>query len=182
MSEARAMEMMDAENILADPEDEQEEEEVAVLDDASAEMLLERIRWANRQYERMEAWYAKQLEKAAAIRDRTVAWAERGLRAYLDMVPAKHTKTQTSYELPSGKLVLKDQGPKYEQKDEELVPWLKQNGLADLVKVKESANWAELKKQLKETPDGKGMMTEDGEIVPGITVEQRTPKFSVTLK
>ena len=162
--------------------EENEEEEVAVLDDASAEMLLDRIRWANKQYERMEAWYTKQLEKAAEIRDRTIGWAERGLRAYLDMVPVKKSKTQISYELPGGKLVLKDQGPKFDTKDEELVPWLKKNGMIGMVKVKEEANWAELKKLLQKTPDGKGMMTEDGEIVPGIKVEERGPKFTVSLK
>ena len=50
------------------------------------------------------------------------------------------------------------------------------------MKVKKTSNWAELKKTLKEAPDGRSMMTEDGEIVPGIKVEQRVPKFSVTLK
>lgn len=182
MSElARIMEMEELE-AAENAEVGQEQEEVAVLDDASAEMLLDRIRWANQQYERMEAWYAQQLEKAAAIRDRTVAWAERGLRSYLDMVPAKRTKTQISYELPSGKLVLKNQGPEFERDEDALVKWLEESGLDDLVKVKKTSNWAELKKTLKEAPDGRSMMTEDGEIVPGITVEQRTPKFTVTLK
>ena len=178
MSEAMKIELY--EDLEASDED-QEQEEVAVFDDTSAEMLLDRIRWANQQYERMEAWYKKQLEKAAAVRDRTVAWAERGLRDYLGMVPAKKTKTQISYELPGGKLVLKDQGPKFDTNDAELVPWLKQNS-PDLVRVKEEANWAELKKTLTIGPDGKSMVTEDGEIVPGIKVEPREPKFSVTLK
>lgn len=163
-------------------EENEEQEEVAVLDDASAEMLLDRIRWANQQYDRMESWYKKQLEKAAAVRDRTVAWAERGLRDYLNMVPVKKTKTQVSYELPSGKLVLKDQAPKFDTKDDELVPWLKANRMTDMIQVKEEAKWGELKKVLKVAPDGKSMVTEDGEIVPGVTVEQRMPKFSVTLK
>ncbi len=163
-------------------EEEDELQEVAVFDDASAEYLLKRIREANAQYEKMEAWFDLQKSKAKEIRDNTVSWAERGLRAYLDMVPAKKSKTQISYELPGGKLVLKDQGPKFDTKDEELVPWLKKNGHADLVKVKEEANWAELKKMLQVSPDGKAMATEDGEIVPGIKVEQRLPKFTVTLK
>lgn len=168
---------------IEEPEEvEQEEEEIAVLDDASAEMLLDRIRWADRQYDRMVDWYTKQLEKAKAIHDRTVAWAERGLRDYLQMVPVKKTKTQISYELPGGKLVLKEQGPKFDTKDEELVPWLKKNGLTELVKVKEEANWAELKKTLTLGPDGRSMVTADGEIVPGVTAEPREPKFSVTLK
>ena len=171
MSEAR-------EEIL---EEEEQLQEIAVFDDASAEMLLRRIREANDQYEKMEAWYAFQLEKAKTIRDRTVEWAERGLRAYLDMVPAKRTKTQISYELPGGKLTLKQQAPEYTRDDEKLVPWLKGNGMTELVKVKESANWAELKKHLSEGPDGT-MITEDGEIVPGITVEHREPKFTVDTK
>ena len=157
-------------------------QDVACFDDASAEYLLQRIREANAQFDRMEAWYAHQLNKAMEIRDRTIAWAERSLRAYLDMVPAKKTKTQMSYELPGGKLILKQQAPEYDRNDEALLPWMKQNGYESLVKVKESVNWAELKKTLTETPDGTGMMTTDGEVVPGIKVEQREPKFSVDLK
>ena len=175
MSEARNL---NEEELL---EEEDQLEEVACLDDSSAEYLLRRIMEANEQFDRLEAWYALQLNKALEVRDRTIAWAERGLRAYLDMVPAaKRTKTQISYELPGGKLVLKAQAPEYERDEAVLVPWLKKNGLKDLVKVKESANWAELKKTLKESPDGTCMVTADGEIVPGIKVEQRAPKFTAT--
>lgn len=175
MSEARKL---SEEEIL---DEEERLDEVACLDDSSAEYLLRRIREANEQFDRLEAWYALQLNKAMEIRDRTIAWAERGLQAYLEMVPAaKRTKTQVSYELPGGKLVLKAQAPEYERDDAELVPWLKNNGLTDLVKVKESANWAELKKTLKEGPDGTCMITADGEIVPGVKVEQRPPKFTAT--
>lgn len=158
-------------------EEEEELQEVACFDDASADYLLRRIREANEQYDKMEAWYGEQLRKLAAIRDRTIAWAEHGLRSYLDMVPAKKTKTQISYELPGGKLVLKAQAPEYVRDDEKLVPWLKENGKGGFVKIKESANWAELKKTLKESPDGASVMTEDGEIVPGVTVVQMEPKF-----
>ena len=178
MSEARDLSREELEEVLEDGE---EMPEVTVLDDASAEMLMDRIRWADEQYARMENWYAKQLEKAKEIHDRTVGWAERELRAYFDMVPKKRTKTQESYDLPSGKLVLKEQQPKYSTKDEELVPWLKANKMTDLVKIKEEANWAELKKQLKVGPDMKSMVTEDGEVVPGVTVEVRMPKFEAKL-
>ncbi len=164
------------------PEEEEELQEVAVLDDASAEMLLARIREANAQYERMESWYAFQLQKAKEVRDRTVEWAERSLRGYFEMVPTKNSKTQKSYDLPGGKLVLKTQAPKFDTKDEELVPWLEANGMKDLVKVEKSADWSNLKKRLKLTPDGRAMATEDGEIVPGVKVEPRDPKFTVTVK
>ena len=176
MSEARIIE----EEIQE--EDRDELETVAVLDDASAVMLLNKIREANEQYEKMEAWYAHQTAKAKEIRDRTVAWAELSLRGYFDMVPTKDSKTQRKYELPCGTLILKAQQPKYDVNDAELVPWLKANGGTEYIKVKESANWADLKKQVQLTPDGTAVATEDGEIIPGITVEEREPVFQVIVK
>ena len=170
MSEARKLEQ----------EEQEELQFVAVLDDASAEMLLQRIKEADEQYERMESWYCHQLENAKEIRDRTVQWAETCLRGYFDMVPTKNAKTQKSYELPSGKLVLKAQQPEFSVQDEVLVPWLKERGLNDFVKVKESANWAELKKRVMVLEDT--VTDADGEIIPGITVTPREPKFSVTVK
>ena len=173
MSEARKIENEE------ELEEREELEEVACFDDDSAEYLLRRIREANAQYERMESWYDMQLKKCAEIRDRTVAWAERGLRYYLEVNPAaKKTKTQLSYELPGGKLVLKAQQPEYERDEEKLVAWLKKNDLGGMVKVKETANWAELKKTLK--ADGDCMVTTDGEVVPGIKVIEREPKFTAT--
>ena len=162
--------------------DQMEGQEVPMLDDMDAEYMLTMIRQADAEYQKMESWYAHMVEKAREKRDRMVAWAENNLRAYFDIVPAKTTKTQKTYDLPSGKLVLKHQEPKYDTNDEELVPWLKKNKMPELVKVKESADWANLKKQLKVSPDGLSMVTEDGEIVPGITVTPREDKFTVTLK
>jgi hypothetical protein len=186
MSEARAYE--DAANAAISYMDESELEaeedglqEVAVLDDASAEMLLRRIKEADEQYERMSAWYAFQLEKAKAIRDRTRAWAEGSLRAYFGMVPTHDTKTRSTYELPSGTLVLTHREPKYEQDDTKLVPWLKANW-PELVKTKESSNWGELKKLLKISSDGKSMVTAEGEIVPGVTVTPQGDEFKAKVK
>lgn len=159
----------------------EEQEEVLCLDDMSAEMLLRQIDEANAECERMVSWYKTMIERVQAKRDNTVAWAENSLRGYFEMVPKKTTKTQQSYELPSGKLVLKAQEPAYEQDDNDLLPWLKKS-LPEFVKVKESADWVNLKKQLKVSPDGKGMITADGEVVPGIKVTEREPKFTVTLK
>lgn len=168
---------------LLDEEDEQLlAQEVPVLDDMDAEYMLEQYKQAEAQYEKMEAWYTYKLQQNKELWERTKAWVESSLRPYLDTVPAKKTKTQTSYELPGGKLILKKQEPQYETSDEQLVPWLKQNGMADMVKVKESSRWVELKKTLKVSPDGKGMVTADGELVPGITVTARDDKFTITTK
>ena len=174
--------------LAAVPEEELQEEEGAlnevpiILDDMSAEMMLRRIREANEEFGRMEAWYAEMTRRLRAKRDAVVAAAEAGLRAYFDMVPKKSTKTQTSYELPGGKLVMKAQEPEYDRQEVELCEWLQKNGAAEYVKIKRSVDWANLKKQLKIGPDGKSMVTPEGEIVPGITVMPREPKFTVTVK
>lgn len=161
--------------------EEMEKQDVPMLDDIDAEYMLTMIRQAEDEYNRMEAWYAHMIEKAREKRDRKVAWAEGNLRTYLEIVPAKITKTQKTYELPGGKLTLKKQEPKFDTKDEDLLPWIKANR-PEFVKVKETADWAALKKELQLGPDGKSMTTADGEIVPGITVTPREAKFSVTLK
>ena len=167
--------------IQNDQEVEETLEEVIVLDDTSAEMMVQRIREADEQYNRMEAWYAHQLQKAAEIHDRTVEWATRNLQGYLGIVPAKHTATETKYELPGATLVLKKQQPKYDVDSGKMVPWLKENGLGEFVKVKEEAAWGELKKTLTKAPDGT-YVTEDGEVPPGLTVTQRPDEFQVKLK
>lgn len=174
MSEAIANEIIEDDPMI---------EEVPVLDDSDAEYLLKRIREAEEEYDRMEAWYKRNLEKLKEKRDSTRAWAERNLWNYFQTVPTKKTKTgQEIYDLPGGKLVLKHQEPEYDQDDATLVKWLKENQLEKLVKVTEKANWAELKKQLKLAPDGKGMVTKDGEVVPGITVTVREDKFMATAR
>ena len=168
---------------MLDEEDEQLlAQEVPVLDDMDAEYMLEQYKQAEAQFQKMEAWYTYKLQQNKELWERTKAWVESSLRPYLDTVPAKITKTQMTYELPGGKLILKKQEPQYDTQDEQLVPWLKQNGMADMVKVKESSKWAELKKVLKVSPDGTGMMTADGEVVPGITVTARDDKFTITTK
>ena len=161
---------------ILEEEEEQDEQEVAILDDASAGMMMRRIKDANEEYDRMESWYKAQMKRLREKRDATVAWAKGCLRAYFDLVPKKATKTQQSYQMMSGKLVMKQPGPEFDVNDEITVPWLKANGLEQFIKTKETVNWLELKKVLTVTPAG--MATEDGEIVPGITGTEREPEFT----
>ena len=123
------------------------------------------------------------MQKAKEICDNTVEWATRNLQGYLGIVPARQTKTETKYELPGATLVLKKQQPKYDVDDATMVPWLKENGMAEFVKTKveEKADWSELKKALTKTPTGE-YTTEDGEFLPGLTVTQRPDEFQVKLK
>ncbi len=158
-------------------EEDQEEREIAILDDASADMMVRRIKDAEGEYDRMESWYKQQLKRIREKRDATVAWAKGCLRAYFDLVPKKTTKTQQSYQTPSGKMLLKQPGPEFDVDDEIAVPWLKANGLERFIRTKETVNWVELKKTV--TVTGAGVATEDGEVIPGIKVTEREPEFNV---
>ena len=149
-----------------------------VTDDATAQWCLEKIREAEADRAKWKSHYAAQMEKVNREVDGTVAFFTARLEEYFDSVPHKASKTMESYTLPGGKLVRKRQQPQYETNDEALVPWLETN-MAQLVKIKKSADWAALKKLCSVTPDGKHVATEDGEIIPGVTVTQRPDIFKV---
>ena len=176
MSEARKIE-------IDEPMDEEVMQEVPVLDDASAEMILRQLKDAEEQYDRMKAWYDNQVRKLKDIRDRTRVWAESCLRPYFDMVPTTGKKIR-SYEMPGGTLKLAKQDPEYEVDDEKLVPWLKANKREDLVKVTEEARWGELKKELQIIVLEDGTIADNGtgEIIPGVTATIREDKFSIKVK
>lgn len=167
-------------------------DEVLVLDDASAEMVLRQLKAAEDQYDRMKAWYDHQISNLKDIRDRTRVWAEACLRPYMDMVPKTGKKIQ-SYDMPGGTLKLAKQDPEYEVNDAELVPWLEANGMANFIAVKKEARWGDFKDTLKDAKtkqictvtaeDGTlRVVTKDGEIIPGITATVRGDKFSVKCK
>lgn len=185
MSELAKIEAMEAQ----EAEDNADLQEVAVLDDASADMIMKQLKAAEEQYDRMAAWYDAQKKKLKDIRDRTRIWAEACLRPYMDMVPTTGKKI-LSYDMPGGTLKLAQQDPEYEVSDAELVPWLEANGYEGFVETKKTARWGEFKKILKDekismTETGDGgliLVTEDGEIVPGITITARGAKFTIKCK
>ena len=154
----------------------------AVTDDESAEWCLKKIREAQASVKKWETHYAAQLEKVKAEAENDIAYFSGLLEEYFDSVPHKATKTQESYTLPGGKLVRKKQQPKFETDDEALVPWLEENFMGQLVKVKKSADWAALKKVCSVTPDGEHVATDEGEIIPGVTVTQRPDVFKVEME
>ena len=162
-------------------------ERFTVDNDMKAEWVLNKIRKIraeqkkeNDELTRQMQFYKDQMDLVNKQADDDAAWFESMLTPYFaDRMEGgftKSTKTQTTYKLPTGKLVLKHQAPEYERKDDELLPWLKKNR-PDLVKVTESANWAELKKTVK--INGENVVTADGEVVPGVKVTEREDKFEV---
>ena len=162
-------------------------ERFTVDNDMKAEWVLSKIRRirADQQKEKDELtrqmqFYKDQMDTIDKQADNDVAFFESMLTPYfaerMEGGFTKSTKTKISYKLPTGSLVLKHQQPKFDRKDDELLPWLKANR-PDLVKVKEEANWAELKKAVKIS--GENVVTSDGEVVPGVTVTEQEDTFEV---
>ena len=78
---------------------------------------------------------------------------------------------------PYGKVTSRKQQPKWNYEDDKTLEWLKEND-KELIRVKEEIDKAELKKKFN--INGNDVVTEDGEVVPGINIETR--EDSVTIK
>ena len=100
------------------------------------------------------------------------------LHAYFETVEKATTKTQASYKLLNGKLVLKKQQPEYLRDEAALVAWAKDNAPA-YVQVEESVAWGELKKAT-ETQGDKVIYKDTGEVVPGVVAVERPDVFEVS--
>ena len=158
------------------------EERWIIKDDKSAEWALEKIREAQEDTARWNAYYAAQMETIERQNADTVAYFTALLEAWFKTVPHKVTKTQESYQLPGGKLVRKAQQPSYERDAEALLKWAKAS-LPEAVKVKEEASWTDIKNRIgKVMPDGSAVDKETGEIIDGVTVIERDPVFKVEIK
>lgn len=77
---------------------------------------------------------------------------------------------------PYGKVTSRKQQPKWNYDDEKVVEWLLEND-KDLVRVKYEPSKTDIKKKYKAA--GNNVVTEDGEIVEGITIEERDPVVKV---
>lgn len=135
----------------------------------------------------------EEIEKLMAIRDAKIEQAESvfndkcieidkrqkrivaELRVLAEQVPQKEAKTQSKVELLSGSVVIKK--PKQEPKAieiDKLIEWAKENDYNDYYKeeVLEKLQWKELKKDIQ-VIDGKPIFVNTGEILEGITIENK---------
>ena len=103
------------------------------------------------------------------------------LAEYFATVPHKTTKAGSeSYRLATGKLVLKKREPAYVRDDQALVDWLKRTGNKDYIKQTEKPIWDELKKRTT-VDSGQLIFADTGELIEGVTVEDRPPEFQVDI-
>lgn len=117
----------------------------------------------------------KAVEEDAAFK---LANIDRALYAFFQTVPHKKTKTQESYQHPLGKLVLKTQAPEFKRDDKTVIAWLKKSpDTVRYIKTKEELDWSSLKADT--TVLGNQIVNTDGEVIPGVEVVEREPKFAV---
>ena len=183
MSDNIALKIID--DVIADLEFEQPGCEGFRIDnDQKAEWALAKIREEQAEAQRimnvcrsMIMHYEQQLKKAEEDLEKKTAYLKSQLEQYFDSVEKRRTKTQEVYKLPSGTLRRKYPGPQLKRNDDALVKWLKERNMNDYIKVKEKADWANLKKAIQVVGDK--VVDENGEVVEGITVVDRPPTFEV---
>lgn len=145
--------------------------------DAKAEWALQKIREARADRDRFVKWYTDKIKEIKEQCDFNTMNLERMLKEYFDSVPHRETKTQSVYDLPTGKLFVKKQNPEYKHDDKTVIDWLKKNGGNQFIEVEESLKWGDLKKAGAVV--GGKMFDENGEEIPGIEVVNKDPVFCV---
>lgn len=98
------------------------------------------------------------------------------LDEYFKTVESNETKTQHSYKLPSGRLILKKEQEVILRDDEYLLNLFKDTNQSEFIQTRETTKWGEYKKKLS-IVDGK-VITDDGEIID-LKIEKRPAVFEV---
>lgn len=158
-------------------------ERFVIDSDKKADWAIEKIKDERAEFDRLKkialdriAELNQRIDELQERTDRRTGNLKALLMDYMQTVkPTKQTKTQTQYELLSGKLVWKKQQPLYERDEAALLTWAEQT-IPELVKVKKEVSWADLKKQADVSG---GSLLLDGEVIPGVTVIDREDVFEV---
>lgn len=165
-----------------------EKEKFTVRDISSAEWCLKRIAWHQKHkadalafVESEKAKLDEYLAKVNSEENGSIEHFTALLKSFaMEQLQDSKKKTLT---LPSGSLSFKSQAPEFVKNDEELLAFVKKS-LPEFVKVATtttfSVKWAEMKKEC--IVAGNRLVTKDGEIVQGVTVNERDDTFTVKIK
>lgn len=159
----------------------------AIENDATADWALQRIAEDKAEFDRLQALADEQIVeiemKIAAEKEKyehRTAFLKSALNTYFLQVPHKETKTQETYKLLSGSLVMKKASQKFVKDDSKLIEYFHDNNMNEYIKVKEEPAWAEYKKNCS-IIDGNVVDSVTGEIVAGVSVEDVPEQFEIKL-
>lgn len=134
---------------------------------------------AKEQIARIEAW----LQDVTIDSEQRISYFEMVLQPYIEQQLAGG-KAKT-YKLPSGSVQLAKQSPEFEvgvdkagADTPELIEYA-QKSAPELLKIKETVNWGELKKQLIVTESGHVVHGQTGEVLPFIRGTIRPDKLNI---
>lgn len=160
----------------------------SIDDDNVADWALRKIAEEQAELERLTSLAKQQIEELQLkvkhleeVTERKTSFLKGCLSEYFRTVPHKSTKTQESYKLLSGSLVMKLGSHKMVKDDAELVEYFHKNNMQEYIKTEEKPMWADFKKNLS-IVDGKVIDNTTGEIVEIIGVEYVPEVFEVKTK
>ena len=160
-------------------------ERFVIDSDRKAEWAVNRIKEIAADKQKWLDFYAAKIEAVIDECDYKTSNLTEKLRQYfLTLEGAKETKTQFSYELPSGKLVLKKAKTEFKITDEDKFTAAVAERLPELMKTKTVAkpDWAAIKKRVFRLASGDvGYADDDGEItmLNGVELIDVPEKFEV---
>lgn len=153
------------------------QERTDVHDDYTADKALERLEQAKRDFDRAKEIGLRRIEEitaqmqAAEERYQKIAQPiKQQLTAYLRTADCRETKTRYSYQLLSGKVLLKKPTQKLVPDRKALAEYLQESGQTKYIKLAPEPAWGEYKKRLKIVGDTV-IDVDTGEVVPAVTVE-----------
>ena len=126
---------------------------------------------AQKEIERIQNWQQSEKKKI----DFSKQFFECLLEEYFRSEREKNPKFKLS--TPYGKVSSRKQQPKWTYDDEKLLNYLESAGLKDFIRIKKEVDKAALKKAV-EVVNGQAV-TEDGEIIDGITIEEQPEKIII---
>jgi len=132
---------------------------------------------AQAELSRIKEWLEEEERKADKAREHL----DHLLEDYHMRQLEENPKAAKTIKLPHGTLKMRAQQPLFDRDDLAIKAWAKDNKPAVLVPQDPKLDWAGLKKQLTIAGE-KAIDKETGEVVPGITVEERGPKFTVDVE
>lgn len=162
----------------------EERETFVIDDDKKADWCIKKVLEARAERDRLVKLASEEMEslaqKVVEINkkcENETAYFLSALGQYFNTVEHKKTKTQESYQLLSGRLIMKTPKLTLEPDKEKLVDWCKKNA-NEYVKTSESVAWGELKKKI--TISGESAIFGDtGEIVDCIKLVESPAEFDV---
>jgi hypothetical protein len=176
-------------------EAEKERETFRVTDKGSADWCLRKIaayraemaeneKMVQAEIERLQLWLKAENEKA----EQSIAYFSGLLESWL-RAENERDERKRSVSLPHGRIRLKKQQPEYTYRDDEILPYLK-DAIPDLVQTKivDTYSKNDLKVVIEYgvkagtyeiTDNGAVVDLSAGEIIPGLTITERPPKFEI---